>query len=301
MPEEFQYEKTLKNRTDNEFVNVQMYYLLTSKAITKWLYRTPITSHQVILISLIFGILSSVLIIQDSELLVILGAILLFYKNVLDKVDGSLARVRGTATRRGRFYDSIADFIVSLCLFAAIAYKLSMSANSFCIALICLAALVTSKLQCSFFIYYDISYIKYSGMDTINRLIESVTEEDLKEEDKFTLLLQRIFLIIYGWQDKIFAYLDKYFYGKLKTKYVKNEKQLERLNSFWYYHRSFLAIASVLAIGTHMVMIALFAVIGKMEYYLVLNLILLNLLLIFAIVYHYASVKSKMKLNQLSI
>lgn len=301
MPVEFQYEKTLKTRADNEFVNVQMYYLLTSKSITKWLYHTSITPHQVILISLIFGVLSSVLIIQDNELLVILGAILLLYKNVLDKVDGSLARVRGTASRRGRFYDSISDSIVSLCLFAAIAYKLSISFNSYSFVLICFVALITSMLQCSFFIYYDISYIKYSGMTTINRLIESITEEDLKEEDKFTLLLQKIFLIIYGWQDKIFAYLDKYFFGRLKNKYVKDDKQLERLESLWYYHRSFLAMASVLGIGTHMVMIALFAVIGRLEYYLVLNLILLNLLLIFAIVYHYASVKSKMKLNQLSI
>jgi phosphatidylglycerophosphate synthase len=297
MIEEFSYVKTLKTRSEREFINFQMYLLVTSRTITKWLYYTPVTPHQVILFSLILGVVSSVLIIQESKLLVIIGSIFLFYKNVFDKVDGSLARAKGLVSRRGRFYDSITDFIVSFCLFAAMGYKLYSVYDNYLVYIICFAALISSMLQCSFFIFYDVSYIKFSGKETINRITEEITSDDLLKEEKFTLLLQRIFLVIYGWQDKLMAKLDKYFYNKLKEARVHNEVQAQQLDSIWYYHRTFLALASILGIGTHIVLIAVSALIGRFDYYIVLNLILLNLLLIFAIVYHYASVKSRLKIN----
>ncbi len=73
---------------------------------------------------MIFGIAASYLIIQPVKLYAIIGAILLFYKNVLDKVDGSLARAKGLDSRRGRFYDSISDFIVTVTSFTAISFHL---------------------------------------------------------------------------------------------------------------------------------------------------------------------------------
>ncbi len=120
---EFSYVTTLKYQPEDTFLNFQHYLLFTSKQITKFLYKTSVTPHQVILFSLIIGLTSSYLIIQENKVLVILGAVLLFYKNVLDKVDGSLARAKGMASRRGRFYDSITDFIVSFALFTAIGFK----------------------------------------------------------------------------------------------------------------------------------------------------------------------------------
>jgi phosphatidylglycerophosphate synthase len=297
MGQEFSYKSTLKTKTDKEFLNFQVYLLYSAKTITKWFYHTSITPHQIILVSLIFGIVSSFLIIQDSKLLVLIGAVMLYYKNALDKVDGSLARAKNLATRRGRFYDSLSDFIVSLCLFIAIAWNLFRIYDNYFVFVVCFIALISSMLQCSFFVYYEISYIKYSGKNTINRLIESVTEQDLKEEDRLTILLQRIFQIIYGWQDRMFSALDKYCYTKLRDNAINSGGHIERIDGLWYYHKTFLAISSILAIGSHMIFIALFTLLGSLEYYLVLNLILFNLLLIFAIIYHYISVRYKLKLK----
>jgi uncharacterized membrane protein len=82
--------------------------------------------------------------------------------------------------------------------------------------------------------------------------------------------------------------------GKLKEKINledKNENQISNINSIWYKDKSFLSISSLLSIGTHMVLIAVSAVIGRFEYYIVLNLILWNLLLIFSVFYHYYHAK----------
>jgi hypothetical protein len=298
---EFSYQDTIKYHADDTFFNFQQYLLITSKQITKLLYYTPVTPHQVILFSMFIGVLSSFLIIGENIIVVITGAVLLFYKNVLDKVDGSLARSKNLVSRRGRFYDSISDFIVSLFLFTTISCKLNQSYNSIWVWIAGYTALVTSMFQCSFFIYYEVAFIKQSGKNTINRLIETVTEADLQNEDKLTILLQRIFQFIYGWQDYLICKTDCFFLAKLEKKFVSGsadelKNQITNFKNLWYRDKSFLSITSLLCIGTHMFLIALFAVIGKFEYYLVLNLIFLNLLLIFSVFYHYYRVKNILKL-----
>ena len=293
-PKEFSYTEAIKYKEGETFLNFQSYLLFSSKQITKFLYKTPVTPHQVIFISMIIGVASSILIIQNSIIVVIVGAVLLFYKNVLDKVDGSLARAKNMTARRGRFYDSISDFIVSFALFTVIGIKLNSVYHSVWVWVICFIALISSMLQCSYFVFYEVSFIKQTGKNTINRLIESVIEDDLKSEDRFTILLQRIFQVIYGWQDYMMFSFDKYFISKLKQNYNGSG-----IADIWYKDKTLLSLSSLLCIGTHMFLTAVSAVIGSFEYYLFANLIVLNLLLIFCVLYHYYHIKTVLKNQKL--
>lgn len=285
--DKFSYEKTLKTNKENSFLNLQQYLFVTSKQLTKFFYYTKVTPHQVILLSMIFGIAASYLIIQPEKSLAVFGAILLFYKNVLDKVDGSLARAKGLDSRRGRFYDSISDFIVTLASFTAISYSLYLQYNSVYTFVLGYTAMIFSMLQCSYFIYYQVSFIKSTGKDTVNRILENVTDEDKLKQDKWTTFLQRIFMLIYGWQDKLFYYIDR----KLVHRFNTNEEKLR----LWYQNKTFLTLASSLSIGTHIFLICVSSVFGRFDYYVFVNLILLNLLLILSVVYHYRSTLNKLK------
>jgi len=204
MNEKFSYNKTLKTDPENSFLNLQQFLFVTSKQLTKLFYYTRVTPHQVILLSLIFGIAASYLFVLPGSYYAVGGAVLLFYKNVLDKVDGSLARAKGLDSRRGRFYDSISDFIVTLTSFAAISYNLYLMWGSYLAFVVGFAAMICSMLHCSYFIFYQVSFIRSTGKNTQNRLIENVTPHDIVSQDKWTTFLQRVFQIIYGWQDKLF-------------------------------------------------------------------------------------------------
>jgi phosphatidylglycerophosphate synthase len=289
---QYSYEKTLKTKADNDFFNLQSFLFVTSKQITRLLYHTPVTPHQVIFLSMVFGITASYLFIQTDRLLIIIGAILLFYKNVLDKVDGSLARAKGLDSRRGRFYDSLSDFIVTLTTFSAIGHVLYLKYNDNIYIILSVAAMIFSMLQCSYFIYYQVSFIKSTGKETVNRLTEQITAEDLQSQDKLTLLLQRLFQIIYGWQDLLFMKLDKMLLNKLLS---STGAQVTDAEILWYGNKPFLTMASALSIGTHIFLICVFAVINCFEYYLFMNLICMNLLLIFTVLYHYISTKKLLK------
>ena len=288
--DEFDLKKTLKTGPDNSFYNVQSILHLSANQITKLLFYTGVAPHQVILFSLLVGVGSAFLITSQSLSLRILGGAFLFYKNVLDKVDGSLARAKGLDSRRGRFYDSLSDFFVNLAVFSSIAYYLSLKYNNYWIYPVVYLAMIISMIQCSYFIYYQVSFIKQTGKQTVNRLIEKVTEQDLVNQDRFTIFLQKIFQIIYGWQDYLVFRLDRLLRDNLTKLYPEND-----LNKYWFNDKKFLTIASILSIGTHMVLIAVFSIINLIEVYLFVNLILLNLLLIYSIIYHYKSVKNELK------
>lgn len=293
MAEKFEYEKTLKTPADNQFLNLQSFLFVTSKHLTALFYKLGVNPHQVILLSMIFGLAASFMIIQQSFPVVITGAVLLFYKNVLDKVDGSLARAKGLDSRRGRFYDSISDFIVTLASFTAIAYSLYAEYNSIYIVAAVYAAMVTSMLQCSYFIFYQVSFIKLSGKNTVNRLIESVTPEDVALQERWTIFLQRVFQLIYGWQDRIFYELDKI----LLASYINSNQKTfsrEQIELSWYGNKPFLTLASSLSIGTHIFLICLAAITRRFEYYIFVNLICMNLLLLLSVIFHYKSAKKQL-------
>ena len=296
LDKQFQYEKTLKTNPENDFLNLQSFLFAGSKQITKIFYHTGITPHQVILISMIFGVTASYLFIQNNRMLVIIGALLLFYKNVLDKVDGSLARAKGLDSRRGRFYDSISDFIVTLTTFSAIGHMLYFEYDDSLFIYLSIAAMIFSMLQCSYFIYYQVAFIKSTGKNTINRLVETVTEEDLKTQDGWTVFLQRIFMLIYGWQDKLFKWLDKILLNRLMSNVTRKSKQRQMPNAAeaWYQNKPFLTMASALSIGTHIFLICISAVFDAFEYYIFVNLICMNLLLILSVLYHYNSAKKQL-------
>lgn len=299
MTDKFSHEKTLKTNPEDTFFNLQSFLFLGAKPLTKFFYYTKITPHQVIFLSLLFGLAASHLIIQNDMTLVIIGSVLLFYKNVLDKVDGSLARAKGLDSRRGRFYDSISDFIVTLASFSAIGFWLLAKYDSVLWLLAAFAAMIFSMLQCSYFIFYQVSFIKLTGKNTVNRLLERVKDSDIYSQDRFTTFLQQVFQSIYGWQDRLFYIVDKKLYGKFIQNSAAedhsdkpNEAMLRR---DWYGNKKFLTMTSSLSIGTHIFFICIAAVTRTFEYYLFMNLICMNLLLILSVVYHYFSSKKLLK------
>ena len=287
MSDKYSYEKTLKTDPSNSFLNLQQFLFVTSGQLTKFFYYTKITPHQVILLSLLFGVTASYFFILPERIFAITGAVLLFYKNVLDKVDGSLARAKGLDSRRGRFYDSISDFIVTLASFAAISYNLYLLWDSYSAFLFGFVAMICSMLHCSYFIFYQVSFIRSTGKGTQNRLLENVTEKDIIRQDSWTTFLQRVFQVIYGWQDLLFFRFDRFLFSRLPQ------------NNFtakcWYENKPFLTFASSLSIGTHILLICIAAVTGFYDYYIFVNLILMNLLLILSVVYHYWSSVNNLK------
>ena len=107
----------------------------------------------------------------------VLAALLVQLKTVLDNADGQLARLTGRVTAFGRFLDSECDLLVNAALFAAVGWETSHPA---------LAALgfvaVTTVLSVNF------------NLERLARGAASVPDPSV---------LGRVYTALYGWQDAL--------------------------------------------------------------------------------------------------
>jgi phosphatidylglycerophosphate synthase len=154
----------------------------------------------------------------------LLGAALMQAKNILDAVDGSLARLQARPSRVGRFLDSIGDAAVGAALFAALAVAVATARPPLYAGALAAAALVLGLLQGSVFNYYYVRYRARRGGDTTSRVKEELTVYDrVHYEDRplalATLrLLIRAYNWIYGWQDALVRRLDSWAVRPLESR-----------------------------------------------------------------------------------
>ncbi len=77
---------------------------------------------QVVVSHGVLGVAAAVLAATSAPGAWVAAAVLLQLRTVLDNLDGALARVTGRVTELGRYLDTGVDFIVSACLFVALAF-----------------------------------------------------------------------------------------------------------------------------------------------------------------------------------
>lgn len=243
------------------------YFHPGAEEIARLLAKTTISPEAVVACGTLVGAAGGVLLGMGarSSRCLWAGAALLIVKNVLDKTDGSLARLTGTTSRRGRFLDSLGDFVVSCATFAGIAAALAPRFGAPW-SLACAAfALLSSLLQCSYFVYYQTMFIgKVLCRETPNRADESFTRED-GAAPPLVQALQKTHLLIYGWQDKLIARGDKFLYARARTRSQESESAFD---ARWFGDAWNLRLASLLGLGTHIFLTACAAILGRLDIYL---------------------------------
>jgi len=113
--------------------------------IGRWLARLGITPMFLTVTGLVLAIVGAVLVAQAA---VLAGGLVFLAGSALDGLDGTVARVTGTASRRGALIDSLADRVGETAMWGAIAFWLSDTPRLVMACIFCLAgALLTSYLR----------------------------------------------------------------------------------------------------------------------------------------------------------
>jgi archaetidylinositol phosphate synthase len=112
----------------------------------------------------------------------VVAALLIQLKSVLDNADGQLARLSGRVTLLGRYLDSESDLVVDAALFGGLGWY----AGAPVAALIGFVAL-TAVLSVNF---------------NLERLYRGAPVS-VPEAHGFTAFLQRVYAVLYGWQDTL--------------------------------------------------------------------------------------------------
>jgi phosphatidylglycerophosphate synthase len=278
---EYTYRSTIKSDISDEPINT---YLLRPAAglLVRALTRTDITPNQVTIAATISGLLAACCYWQGLPAWTAAAGILVTGKDLLDSADGQLARAKAMYSREGRFLDSIGDFVVNICIFTAIAVAMVRSGAGPGAVLACALGFLGISLRVSYHVLYQTSYLHLQGSYGLNRVSEELTATDL-QQDRQTLALQRVFLLLYGWQDAFVARLDELC--RRGTGKVDEQR--------WYGDPFAIRCSAFLGIGTELFLVTLFSIANRLDAYLWMNIGVMNLWWGFCVWYRRVVVRRK--------
>jgi len=276
MADPIDFDKMEKLPVGCRFFDVNELWYFPNRWVVRLLYPLPVSANAITWLALLMGLISAGFYVSSAEMALIWGAIFLYGKLFLDNVDGPLARLRGEESRLGRFLDSFSDFVVSVLVYGAITFRIAQdSSNPNFIWVLGFLALISSLLQCSYWVYYYVSYTDWVGSYDKNRTDETVTTEDRKavesgELSGAVLFLQRFHNMAYEWQDALIATLDRL--SRSAADYQENEEHRER----WVADKNFLTRMGPLCVCTNTMALVLFSLLNQLELFFVLVVLLGN-------------------------
>ncbi len=265
----------LKVKDEDRFLDLSDYGRPIAGLVVNYLKSKPVTPHHVTFSYLFIGLFAAYFFSRGEYWLVLAGAFLIQIKNILDGVDGSLARARYKTSRIGRFLDTNSDFVVNLAVYFAIAIGVSTAGRNRTDLLslqmifwLAGGALLFGMIQCSYFNYYYVTYRRITGGDTTSRTDERGLEREggSRKQEVLLQILHKFYLGIYGWQD--------WLVGMVESLTGKNACPT----------KGFMTLVTFLGLGTQILFLNIFSLMGKPEwfFYFILgpcNVYLLGLIL----------------------
>lgn len=132
------------------------------------------------------------------------AALFLMLKNILDAVDGEIARITKHPSIIGRYLDSIFDFIINLFILLSILYIESSSKEIFILAFFGI------EFQCSIYNYYYVILRRRLNNEETSRILEFRKPISYHyESQKVASVLHAIFLCLYVAFDALVLQLDR--------------------------------------------------------------------------------------------
>ena len=169
--------------------------------IASQLKSTFFTPIHVTTMFIIAGIIAIVLMINEY---LITAAFFIILKSILDAADGELSRLKNTPSYVGRYYDSIADFLLNFSFLLTFWYITDISIVYMFIAFFGI------QLQGTVYNYYYVILRNSVQGDSTSRIFEDSAPKALKGESQHMVnIFYKIYDILYISFDKIMYFMDK--------------------------------------------------------------------------------------------
>ncbi|HEX2149822.1 MAG TPA: CDP-alcohol phosphatidyltransferase family protein [Actinomycetota bacterium] len=191
------------------------------------------------------------------------AAVLVHLKDVFDATDGSVARMTGTGHRFGRFLDTVGDGVAFTAWIGACAWLMAETGTSvWAAAGWAVAGWLCLFLQCSYFNFHHLHYVRIAGAASTSRLDER--EVPVEQGDRATRAMASVYQAWFGWQDRLIARFDR---AQRRSLGLPEQAEDPRCNG-WYGARPFLVANSALCFGTHVFVLVVLLVARRPEWFL---------------------------------
>lgn len=186
---------------EDRFIDFSDYGRPIATFLAYYLSRIQITAVQVTIAFMGAGLLCAYCIYVHEW---VWAAVFLMLKNILDAVDGEIARITRHPSMVGRYLDSVFDFIINLLIFSVL-FLVEGASHT-----LLLWAFLGIEFQCSIYNYYYVILRRRLNNDETSRIIEYRKPiAYYYESQKAVNVLHAVFLSLYVIFDLAVLYLDK--------------------------------------------------------------------------------------------
>ncbi len=257
------FEASLKSLDTENWLD-RKFYRPVGFRIAMLLRHTPITPNIVTIFSIFVGVGAGLLFYPQNTLINLIGIVLLIFANVLDCVDGQLARITGIKSKVGRILDGLCGEIWFLTFYIVLSLRLMnethLGAWAFLIALLSAFSHFT---QASVLDYYKTLHLHIlkgghnSEFETSKEILAKARSFSWKADPSYKLFLLMYYVYTLN-QEKRTPQLQRYL-ARLRTKYPngipENEiamfraeslKMMPLLDAFTFNARSMILFISLL-------------------------------------------------------
>jgi phosphatidylglycerophosphate synthase len=185
---------------NKRFLDISDYGRPLARGLVRALSNTQVTSIHLTFAFLAAGIVGIGFILSHQ---LVLAAIFLMLKNILDAADGEMARQKNHPSYTGRYLDSIFDFLINagICLTLAVVTQGTW--------LVALLAFLGLQFQCAICNYYYVIQRNRMNGDMTSRILESQAPMAFPYEKQSVVnRLHALFMLLYGPFDLLVLRLD---------------------------------------------------------------------------------------------
>ncbi|MDH6305617.1 phosphatidylserine synthase [Parabacteroides sp. PF5-5] len=189
-----EYEASLKSIETENIVD-RIFYRPIGFRIARLLRNTGITPNAVTIISIFIGASVGFLFYHADLRYVIGGILLLIFANILDCVDGQLARMTGIKSAIGRILDGLAGDVWFACIYINLALRLSHEYGTYWFFALAVLSGLSHLVQANITDYYKTLHLYFISKE---KGAEFQTLDQIREQHKNTKPgLNKIFYLLY--------------------------------------------------------------------------------------------------------
>jgi hypothetical protein len=189
-----EYEASLKSIETENLID-RIFYRPIGFRIACLLRKTVVTPNMTTIVSIFVGVFSGMLFYSTQLSYNLLGIMLLIVANILDCVDGQLARLTGIKSEIGRILDGIAGDLWFASIYVSLALRLSQEEGVYWCFLPAALAGLSHLMQANIVDYYKTLHLYFISKE---KGAEFSTLEQVRRQHKETKLgINKTFYLLY--------------------------------------------------------------------------------------------------------
>jgi phosphatidylglycerophosphate synthase len=281
-----EYTASLKSIETENIIDL-FFYRPIGYQIARVLKHTRITPNMVTIFSIFVGAGTGFMFYLDNLTYTVIGILLLVSANILDCVDGQLARLTGIKSKIGRILDGIAGEIWFTSIYIFLALRL---ANAYGTAWFFIPATISGfshMIQANITDYYKTLHLyfesKEKGKEFQNK--EQIREQRQEMKTGLEKFIYSIYVIYTGVQEKLTPALQQLL-ECLHTRYGEDFPEHIRLNFRQKSSRLMKQCIDFLTFNGRTIVLFIVVLSGYVWIYFVYEIVILNIFLFVAIKKH---------------